>query len=486
MSQEMIRNATRALSQWMTAGEVSASVRILVNGVMKTMIIGKLRTTAAACVALVFLTAGLGAVAWGVADDAKRAADEGLTKVPATPLAKQGQTFARTFDEARDPWLLTLREAIRIGLDNSAIVRVIAFGGGGTPSKIAPLKGGTDPEQFKSEVMAHIRSIEQQYWNLVQAHIQLRASEQAVRSAEEILKHEQTELSAGRGAIASVAEAAQRFEQFNLDLVTRTSDLITTERQLRNILGLAWPEQRRIVPVTVPTEARLEPEWEACLAVMLENQPDVVRSRALVKEAEADPSGDGAALLKRRQESLKQVMHQTTHSLARFFLEIDANYKQFKTASRLRQTSASRLEALQAKYKEGPIAIDRLMDAVAQNAAALATEAQYKSTYNISIIALEEAKGTLLEYDQISVAAGPHGSGPATIAPDRAVARTHQLANLASGPAQTGPVGPSPIQPDGAIAMPPMDTSPKAAAEPKTVSPQTFARTFDEREHRGR
>lgn len=168
VSQEMIRNATRALSQWMTAGEVSASVHILVNGVMKTMIIGKLRTTAAACVALVFLTAGLGAVAWGVADDAKRAADEGLTKVPATPLAKQGQTFARTFDEVRDPWLLTLREAIRIGLDNSAIVRVIAFGGGGTPSKIAPLKGGTDPEQFKSEVMAHIRSIEQQYWNLVQ------------------------------------------------------------------------------------------------------------------------------------------------------------------------------------------------------------------------------------------------------------------------------------------------------------------------------
>ena len=55
----------------MTAGEVSASVRMLVKGVLRTMIIGKLRMTAAAFFAVVFLTAGLGAVAWGVADDSK-------------------------------------------------------------------------------------------------------------------------------------------------------------------------------------------------------------------------------------------------------------------------------------------------------------------------------------------------------------------------------------------------------------------------------
>ena len=44
-----LASATRALSQWMTAGEVSASVQMLVKGVLKTMIIGKLRTTAVAC-----------------------------------------------------------------------------------------------------------------------------------------------------------------------------------------------------------------------------------------------------------------------------------------------------------------------------------------------------------------------------------------------------------------------------------------------------
>ena len=38
----------------------------------------------------------------------------------------------------------------------------------------------------------------------------------------------------------------------------------------------------------------------------------------------------------------------------------------------------------------------------------MALEAQYKTSYNTSIVALEEAKGTLLAYDNIALAEGPH------------------------------------------------------------------------------
>ncbi len=86
--------------------------------------------------------------------------------------------------------------------------------------------------------------------------------------------------------MADVAEAAQRLEQFNLDLVTKTSDVITTERQLRNILGLPPADNRRIIPVTPPTEARLEPDWDASLAQMLSFQPDIVQQQILVRVAE--------------------------------------------------------------------------------------------------------------------------------------------------------------------------------------------------------
>src|SRR5262249_15753086 len=116
--------------------------------------------------------------------------------------------------------------------------------------------------------------------------------------------------------------------------------------------------------------------------------------------------------LLRSRAYYQQVVHQATHSLARFFLEIDANYKQFKTGSRLRAASAQRLDAQRASYEEGRITIDRFLDAVSQYATAVATEAQYKAAYNVSIAALEEAKGTLLAYDNIVIAEGPRKKKP--------------------------------------------------------------------------
>jgi len=372
------------------------------------------------------------------------------------------------------------------------------------PIVIARLSADAAVWRFKAEVMASVRSIEQQYWSLSQQQVQLWSSETAVSLGEEILKREQSELEVGRGTRADVAEAQQRLEQFRLDFVTRTSDVITTERQLRNILGLPPADNRRIVPVTAPTEARIEPDWETSLAQMITFQPDIVQQQLQVRVAElqlllarnqllpvlnfnalyqfnglgdnldsAEANMTGAALraidplvalqqraaglnsqprdfnnfqqwqlgftfamplgmraplannrqaqlsLLRQRAFLQQIVHQTTHSLARFFVEIDANYKQFKTASRLRAAAAQRLEAQKAFYEEGRITIDRYLDSVAQFADAVAREAQFKTGYNISLIALEEAKGTLLEHDKIAVAEGP-GAGPDRTRDDRA------------------------------------------------------------------
>ncbi len=418
------------------------------------------------------------------------------------------------------------------------------------PIVIARLNADAAVWRFKAEIMAEVRSIEQQYWNLAQAHVQLWSADRAVSLAAEILKREEAELAVGRGTVADVAEAAQRLEQFNLDLVTRTSDVITTERQLRNLLGLPPADNRRIIPITPPTEARLEPDWDSSLAQMLSFQPDIVQQQILVRVAELQlliarnqllpqlslnalyqlnglgqsldssfavmtgaalkalnpvianqeraaglnenpgnysnfnqwqigftfqmPLGMRSPLANSRQAQyillrarayLAQVVHQTTHSLARFFLEIDANYKQFKTASRLRAAAAQRLDAQRAYYEEGRITIDRFLDAVSQYATAVATEAQYKTTYNISIVALEEAKGTLLAYDNIAVAEGPNPRKAYIQARDIQGAHK-QFHMLPDGPMlpgkPVGPANPDPVTPnpppnvEGPNNMPPM------------------------------
>ena len=151
---------------------------------------------------------------------------------------------------------------------------------------IARLNADASVWNFKAAIMAHVRSIEQQYWSLSQQQIALWSRETAVRLGEEILRRERAELEVGRATTADVAEAEQQLENFKLNLVTATSDVITTERQLRNILGLPPADNRRIVPDTAPTEARLEPDWETSVAQMLAFQPDIVQQQLLVRLTE--------------------------------------------------------------------------------------------------------------------------------------------------------------------------------------------------------
>jgi Outer membrane efflux protein len=354
--------------------------------------------------------------------------------------------------EAAESWPLTLQSAMRIALENGPAVRVIAFGAQGIPvggfdptalktgtsaqaTDVGPapivierLHADASPSRFQNEVMAKVRSVEQTYWALADAHVQLWASDRAVSLADEILNRERAELALGRGTDANVAEAAQRLEQFKLDLVTRTSDVITAERQLRFILELPPADNRRIIPVTPATEARLEPVWDTCVAEMLEHSPEIVqRKKALEKLRDAvaiaavtvsptaapgekqraratQGESEQRRLISQQEGELEQTIREQLWSLARMFQGIDTTYKQLVTAKRLRVAAASRLEAQRAYYEVGRITLDRFLDAVSQYAAAVGSESQYKATYNTNIVGLSEAKSTLLADDRIFVA----------------------------------------------------------------------------------
>src|SRR5262249_28519012 len=170
-------------------------------------------------------------------------------------LPKVAAPRPRTLKDVEDEetWPMTLREAVYVALDNSEIVRVISpcpkpptancfapvepTDGYSGPIVISRLNPEVDDWRFKTEVLALVRSVEQQYWNLAQAHTWLWAADRDVSLTREILEREETELAVGRGTFADVAEVKQRLEQFQLDRVTRTSGVITTEPQLRPVLG---------------------------------------------------------------------------------------------------------------------------------------------------------------------------------------------------------------------------------------------------------
>jgi outer membrane protein TolC len=417
-------------------------------------------------------------------------------------------------DSEVELWPMTLQETFFLALDHYETVRVISphpqvpllnclassdspKNSDSGPIAIAPISGDASIWRFKAEVTAFIRSIEQQYWSLTQAQVKLWAADRAVNLARDVLTGEQAKLKTGRSTIANVEEAAGRVEQFNLDLETRNSDVITTERRLRSLLGLPPSDNRRIIPVTPPTESLITYDWDTCLYEMMDEQPDILRQKALVRLAELQlmvarnqllprlnldtlsrfhglgqqldspfavmtgtmlkalypmisdwenvagvqanlddsksfpdwqtgytipisfatrgplPNARQAGyILIRSRAYLNQIEIQTTQLLSRFFLEVTANHKQFKTSSRLRAAAAHRLDAQRVSFEEGRTPIDRYLDAISQYSTAIATEAQYKATYTFSLAALAEAKGTLLAERDIVIAEGPHSVNP--------------------------------------------------------------------------
>jgi outer membrane protein TolC len=425
------------------------------------------------------------------------------------------------------------------------------------PIVIARLQADSTVWQFKQQVLALVRSVEQQYWALAQQHVQLWSREFAVQLAEEILRREQVEQQYGKSTVADVAEAEQQLENFRLQYIQATQDIIVTERQLRNLLGLPPSDGKRIIPASAPTEARVEPDWDTAVAQTIAYAPDIVIQQMAVRIAELNlvvarnqllprldltaqygwnglgrhldgalstqtngllqaidprisnlqqnaglnvtpgqyrnfenwqvglafsaPIGFRGPLannkaaqnaLLRQRAFLQQTTHQTLHSVSRYFQEIDANYKLFKTAQRAREAAAQRLDVQRARYEVGQILIDRYLDAVAQWANAVAEEARYKTQYNTSIIALEEAKGTLLAYNNIAVMEGPSPNKAYIQARDQQnghvqfPARGGAPTNLRSG--RTGPYVADPVTP----AVPPdANPNPYRPAMPAPVGP---------------
>jgi outer membrane protein TolC len=277
---------------------------------------------------------------------------------------------------------------------------------------IAPTEPGLGPHEFKAEVMAMARTIAERYWRLSEQYAQLQASQGASHSAEGFLEHERQALEERRGSREDAAEASLRFEQLQLELVTKTSDVITAERQLREILGLPLADNRRLFPSTAPSVTKIEPDWDASLSVMLEKQPDVARANESMKAKPGDLYAIARGALRPVPQELlplEQTIKRAAHAMARPFLEVDAGYLQYQNATRLRDLSKERLSsALQAYDKEGGgVMLDRLLNAVSQNAQAIAQEAALKTAYNVAIVALEEAKGTLLDKHKITLAKPP-------------------------------------------------------------------------------
>jgi hypothetical protein len=316
-------------------------------------------------------------------------------------------------------WNLSLPDAIRIALERSKAVRVIAPGARPAgPMVIGRVDPEADPERFSAEVMALVRSVDERYWALAEQKIRQWGREQAAALYKEILEGEQAKFNDGSGAVPNVAEADEQFRRSQLDLADAVAATDAAELRLREVLGLAPADDRTIIPITPPLEEGARPDWDSCLLEMQRRHPEILRQERMLdtpparRPAEKGHRPIGPEI--QSGEGLRaQVVHEATHSLAKAFLEVDTNAKQTKSAVEARKAAEGRLEARRAEFEQGTLNIDRYLEAVNRWASAVALEGQYRVRYNTAIAALEEAKGTLLDAANIAVAGDHDADGDA-------------------------------------------------------------------------
>ncbi|HEU5118933.1 MAG TPA: hypothetical protein VFT74_20245, partial [Isosphaeraceae bacterium] len=290
---------------------------------------------------------------------------------------------------------ISLREAIRLGLQEIDSLRVVEAGSLSSPTVIAPREHHT-PERFLTEALTRVRMIEEQYWALSGAQAHVRAAEEIVDVVHRAL--DQAEPAAIRDDALATAEL---LEELEMQRIAAQSHWKQAELGLRALLGVAGTSPS-LVAVSPPKRQKVSPDWQASLKEMMSLNPEIrAHSASDVKLVSFEPGSmpkltpiDGYA--SRLRQSL-------VHDLARYFLELDSNYKLYESASRLRQSAMSRLQVADSRLRTGEISASQYIKTAERWAHALAQEADFLARYNAALAAFDAVTGTLLNRDGVTV-----------------------------------------------------------------------------------
>ncbi len=246
--------------------------------------------------------------------------------------------------------------------------------------------------------------------------------------------------------------------------------LLVAEARLRALIGLPPYDGTRLVAVDEPTLAPVELDWESVIREAYRYRPQLALHRLNVLEQRQrwirargqlrpqidvgaqfqinglDSTFDGSldvltdgnfndyqfdiqvtvplgyrreladaqtALLQiaAAKARLYQAMRETDHTIAQLYREVDLARERFLIARDQLRTAQQRLEVNIAQWEAGQqdrsVVNLRLVQAIEGLRRAQLAEVEARVNYNIALIRLEHAKGTLLSYDNIHFHPGP-------------------------------------------------------------------------------
>jgi outer membrane protein TolC len=165
--------------------------------------------------------------------------------------------------------------------------------------------------EFERNLNFLLLNVEAAYWNLWGAYYQLYSREEGLRYAFESWRLTRLGFEAGRAAEQDLEQARLQYEQFRSQRMTALGQVLESERQLRNLLGMRIDDGFRLVPTDSPTLTPYRPNWQEALDLALAGRPELVLARQDVKFRQLDLIRQRNALL----PDLRFVASDTIHSI---------------------------------------------------------------------------------------------------------------------------------------------------------------------------
>jgi outer membrane protein TolC len=325
------------------------------------------------------------------------------------------------------------------------------------PIVIARLNTEQSFFQEKDSVQELVRGVIEAYWTLVLDRLTVWARKIQVEQSRENFERESARLRTGFGDAGTVAQAKLSYSQFQASLIAAEAAVLAQEGVLRNLLGLPPEDDRRIVPVSVPTNHRLQPDWNDLIRLAEQRRPDIVElkivteadqvrllqarnqtlpqlnavasytwnglSGEMFNEARLSTSAgqytswsagvsfsvplgfrQGRALVRqqelliaRDQANVEEEVHLALHQLAATIRDLDSAYEQYLAYRGTRAAAEVNLRLQNEKFRTGQGIYLNVLQALNDWGNAVTTEAQQLLTYNIALAALERQTGTILE-----------------------------------------------------------------------------------------
>jgi outer membrane protein TolC len=138
--------------------------------------------------------------------------------------------------------------------------------------------------EFERNVHIMLVNVEQAYWNLYGSYWTLYSRESALRQAYEAWKINKAKYEAGSATVADFAQTRGQYELFRAQRIQALNQVLESERQLRQMLGMQVEDGCRLVPSDSPTVSPYNPDWASALNDALNLSPELYLARQEVKQ----------------------------------------------------------------------------------------------------------------------------------------------------------------------------------------------------------